>query len=133
MGQVIQVALALPLRDGLVLAGLRLDDPALGRCWEFPGGKIRSGERPEEAAARELLEETGLALSNPEPLCAFPYRYGDRSLELHCYLARVWIGTVKDDPARNWSWFSPAALARLAMPAANRRILAELAAEIGRE
>jgi 8-oxo-dGTP diphosphatase len=121
------------VRDGQVLAGLRPDDPFLGRCWEFPGGKFRPGERPEEAAARELNEETGLECGHMEPLCSFSYDYDDRSLELHCYLVRNWTGTLKKDPARNWSWFSSSELGRLTMPEANRIIISELAAEIGYE
>ena len=129
MEQIQQIALVLPFRDGRILAGLRVGDPAFRGCWEFPGGKIRPGELPEEAAARELLEETGLQAGDLEPLCTFPHRYADRALELHCFIARAWSGTLKADPARNWTWFSGDDLGHLAMPEANRRILSELGRE----
>jgi len=46
-------------RAGRVLLVLRANPPAQGR-WSIPGGRIEAGERAEEAAVRELLEETGL-------------------------------------------------------------------------
>ena len=46
-------------RDGLFLAVARKGEP---RALGFPGGKLESGETPEEAAARELEEETGLVV-----------------------------------------------------------------------
>lgn len=47
-------------RDGLFLIGRRLEDDSYGGFWEFPGGKIESGETPEECLERELMEELGV-------------------------------------------------------------------------
>jgi len=44
--------------------------PALGQ-WSIPGGKIRLGETMQEAAEREVLEETGLRIRAKEPLFTF--------------------------------------------------------------
>lgn len=60
----IPAAIAAVVRDGHVLLVRRANPPDVGR-WAFPGGKIDAGERIEEAAARELLEETGV---RAEPL-----------------------------------------------------------------
>jgi len=133
VGPVTRVALVLPVRDDRFLAGLRIGDAAFDGCWEFPGGKINPGENPEQAAVRELMEETGLSASDLEPLCTFPHRYADRDLKLHCYLARKWSGPLKDDPTRNWTWFTLAELEQMTMPQANRRILKELAVDPDRE
>lgn len=47
-------------RGDLVFLSKRRDDQALGGYWEFPGGKVESGEAPEAALARELREELGV-------------------------------------------------------------------------
>lgn len=51
--------------DGLVLAVSRKDDPS---AWGTPGGKVDPGETPEQAAARELTEETGLVAVKLTPV-----------------------------------------------------------------
>jgi 8-oxo-dGTP diphosphatase len=45
------------LRDGRVLACRRTGPPDLAGCWEFPGGKVESGESDRQALVRELAEE----------------------------------------------------------------------------
>jgi 8-oxo-dGTP diphosphatase len=55
----IAAAIAVVVREDNVLLVRRANPPDAGR-WGFPGGKINSGETIEEAAIRELLEETGV-------------------------------------------------------------------------
>ena len=57
---VTSIAVAVVEHEGRVLIGQRPPGTALAGYWEFPGGKIGAGERAEEAARRECLEETGL-------------------------------------------------------------------------
>lgn len=63
----IAATIAAVIRDGHVLL-VRRANPPDENCWAFPGGKIEAGERIEAAAARELLEETGVVA---EPLHVF--------------------------------------------------------------
>jgi mutator protein MutT len=63
----IPATIAAVIRDGQVLLVRRANPPDQGR-WAFPGGKIELGERIEDAAARELFEETGVTA---EPLTVF--------------------------------------------------------------
>lgn len=59
-------------------------------CYEFPGGSIEEGNTPEEAAERELLEETGYIADRLEPLgCIYPsYGYSDEKIHLFIAFCR---------------------------------------------
>jgi mutator protein MutT len=72
------IAVAVVQYAGRVLIGRRPDHALLAGLWEFPGGKVRAGEPPHEAAARECQEETGLAVRVLGPLAevTHPYDYG---------------------------------------------------------
>ena len=58
-----QIAVAVVLQSGCVLAGIRSDTAAeCPGAYEFPGGKVEPHENPNQAAARECLEETGIEI-----------------------------------------------------------------------
>jgi 8-oxo-dGTP diphosphatase len=121
------VALALPLRGVRLLVGRRPVGVHLAGYWEFPGGKIAAGERPEVAAGRELKEETGLIAQELEPLLVFVHDYADRTIRFHVFLAPEPQGEPRGERCRNWTWKSLAEIQRLRMPAANARVLETLA------
>ena len=57
---VLVAAVALVDADGRVLISKRPEGKQLGGLWEFPGGKVEAGERPEAALIRELKEELAI-------------------------------------------------------------------------
>ena len=59
------VACALIDADKRVLIAQRPEGKALAGLWEFPGGKLEPGERPEQTLIRELPEEIGITVSEP--------------------------------------------------------------------
>ena len=104
---------ALVLRDGKVLLVKRGIEPFKG-CWDIPGGFMESHETPEQAAIRELREETGLAITDLNYLIAVPDIYGETPADgvepdftLNIYFtARAESGEpVADDDAAEVRWF----------------------------
>lgn len=119
------IAVAVVLCGNRVLVGRREAGSHLAGMLEFPGGKVRAGERPEAAALRELREETGLDAVLESCLLVQEYAYGERRLRLHFFLCRR--EEYPPPPARPpFRWEETAGLAADRFPAANAAILARL-------
>ena len=62
--------------------------------WEFPGGKIESGEEPEEALVREIEEELDVTVSVGEFLCSVEYDYPEFHLSMYCFFCYIENGEI---------------------------------------
>jgi 8-oxo-dGTP diphosphatase len=126
----IVVAAALIDDDGRVLLQQRLPARSMGGLWEFPGGKVEPGERPEAALARELDEELGIGV-DPGSLVPAAFASADnagRHMLLLLYLCRQWRGEPAPLDAAALNWLRPAAMAGLEMPPADKPLVAALEA-----
>ena len=123
------VAAALVDADDRVLVAQRPAGGSLAGLWEFPGGKIETGETPEAALVRELAEELGItvAASALEPVTFVSHAYADFHLLMLLYLCRDWQGTPHGQQGQPLHWARPAALAALPMPPADVPLVAVLA------
>src|SRR5512143_2558571 len=88
------VACALIDADKRVLIAQRPEGKALAGLWEFPGGKVEPGERPEQTMIRELHEGLGIAVAEPclAPLTFASHAYETFHLLMPLYGCRRWEG-----------------------------------------
>ncbi|MHC4402720.1 MAG: (deoxy)nucleoside triphosphate pyrophosphohydrolase [Planctomycetota bacterium] len=115
------IAVAVVWHEGRVLIGRRLQGKALEGFWEFPGGKVSTGETPREAAARECREETGLAVCVGDRYLETVYDYEHGRVRLH-FFAAVPVDPV-ETPREPFRWVRVSDLARYAFPPANGPLL----------
>ena len=91
--------------------------------WEFPGGKIESGESAEQALARELKEELAITVIAATPLITVKHQYPDLAVQLNVFLVEHFSGDAKSCEGQPFKWVNPAELANHAFPAANQPII----------
>lgn len=119
------VAAALVDADGRVLVQRRPSGKPMAGLWEFPGGKVDTGERPEAALVRELQEELDIDtdIACLVPACFASEPIGERHLLLLLYLCRKWRGVPQPRHADALQWVQPKALRALDMPPADRPLI----------
>jgi 8-oxo-dGTP diphosphatase len=118
------IAIAVVQHAGQVLVGRRGDSAALAGYWEFPGGKVLSGESPAAAAARECLEETGLAVHIIGPLASVKHTYDYGPLGLEFFTAEPL--DAEQLPLAPFRWVPLAELPQYRFPPANAEVIARL-------
>lgn len=114
-------AVALIDRDGRVLLAQRPAGKRMAGLWEFPGGKIETGETPEAALIRELGEELGIdtAESCLAPLTFASHSYDDFHLLMLVYVCRKWTGTPRPLEGGELVWVRASRLRDYEMPPAD--------------
>src|SRR5499427_6884365 len=100
------VACALVDADKRVLIAQRPAGKSLAGLWEFPGGKVEPGERPETTLIRELHEEIGITVSEPclAPLTFASHAYETFHLLMPLYICRRWEGFVTAREGQALAW-----------------------------
>ncbi len=122
----VRAAVVVLSRRGRWLVQQRGPDQLLGGLWEFPGGRIEPGERPETAARRELREETGRAAGPLVDRGIVRHAYSHFTVELHVFEgADAADGPARAGPGRRW--VRPDELLALPLPKATEKIVARLA------
>lgn len=119
------VAAALVDGEGRVLLQQRAPGRAMAGLWEFPGGKVEEGERPEAALARELEEELGIAVEI-ESLTPTAFASADndgRHMLLLLYLCLEWRGEPRPLDAAALRWVRPDEMSALPMPPADEPLI----------
>jgi 8-oxo-dGTP diphosphatase len=122
------VAAALIDTDNRVLIAQRPLGKQLGGLWEFPGGKLEPGERPEEALVRELAEELGVTVESRDlsPLTFASHAYEAFHLLMPLYVCRRWLGEPSSREGQALAWARPSELDAAVMPPADAPLIAPL-------
>jgi 8-oxo-dGTP diphosphatase len=127
---VLVAACALVDQDGRVLIAERPAGKTMAGLWEFPGGKVERGERPEETLIRELKEELGITVSEAclAPLTFASHAYQDFHLLMPLFVCRRWDGMVSAQEQQRLAWVKPNRLRDYKMPPADEPLVAHLMA-----
>lgn len=122
------VAVALIDKDGRILIAQRPEGKQLAGLWEFPGGKVETGERPEETLIRELREELGITVKEAclAPLTFASHAYDDFHLLMPLYVCRRWEGFAKSLEGQALKWVRPVDLRLYPMPPADEPLIPHL-------
>jgi 8-oxo-dGTP diphosphatase len=118
-------ACALVDADGRILLAQRPPGKALAGLWEFPGGKVEAGERPEETLIRELNEELGITVKQEclAPLTFASYPYETFHLLMPLYICRRWEGIAAPREGQTLKWVRATALRDYPMPPADEPLI----------
>ena len=101
----VEVAAAVIERpDGTFLLGRRPPDGIYSGWWEFPGGKVESGETPHDALVRELQEELGITVEHAYPWIMREHAYEHAHVRLHFFRVTQWSGELRDLQHDLLSW-----------------------------
>lgn len=126
---VLVAACALIDADGRVLIAQRPAGKVMAGLWEFPGGKVEAGERPEQSLIRELREELGIVVKEEclAPLTFASHAYPDFHLLMPLYVCRRWEGIVEAREQQALKWVRPNHLRNFPMPPADEPLIPHLA------
>lgn len=118
------IAVGVVWHEGKILIARRKEDQMLGGLWEFPGGKIKAGETAQDAAVRELHEETGLVVRAHQNYCTIKHAYTHFKITLRAIACEVVSGCATPHTSDELRWVTPAELNDYPFPTANKKVIA---------
>lgn len=126
MKKLIVVALALKNKIGEILVVQRPESTYYPFYWEFPGGKLESGETPEEGLCREIFEEIDIKLdpNNLSPLSFTTHQYPHAHVTILLFSCDKWAGEIRlKENQPGFKWVKPNEIKDLKLPEGNYKIL----------
>ena len=115
--------------SGRVLVGRRLAGTHMAGYWEFPGGKRRPGERPQDTLARELREELGITVLGAEFMAQLTHHYPERCVHLELWRFDTFKGEPFAREGQPLAWVTPENLLSLPLLPADQPLVEALLAQ----
>ncbi|MCF6266012.1 MAG: 8-oxo-dGTP diphosphatase MutT [Desulfuromusa sp.] len=125
----VEVCAAIIQHQEKVLITLRPEDKRLGGYWEFPGGKIETGESPQFALVRELHEELDIEIRVGSLLETVHHSYEWGTVLILAYLCTWKSGEIKHLEVADHCWVAPANLLNYDILEADQPIIKKLQEE----
>ena len=120
---------AIVFKDNEVLLVRRANQPSQD-VWAIPGGNVKLGESLQQAAEREMMEETGVRIQAGAPVFIFDYIDRDDSgrVKFHYVIVDMVAAYISGEPragddAAEARWISPRAIKTLKVSAMTRELL----------
>jgi len=124
--KIVHVAVGVIKAGNTLFICKRPDDKHQGGLWEFPGGKVESGEGVFEALKRELHEEVALTINSSSELMVIEHDYGDKCVKLAVHLVTDFSGDAHGAEGQKSAWVAIDKLDEYNFPAANVDIINKL-------
>lgn len=118
-----RVAVGVIERRGRLLITRRREGALLGGLWEFPGGKIRAEETPQEACVREIREETGLNVRVDHFVTRVRHAYSHFRVEIDVFRCSCTGGRIRLSGPVDYRWILLEETSQYAFPTANRKFI----------
>jgi A/G-specific adenine glycosylase len=118
--------------QGKIYIQKRLADDVWPNLWEFPGGRMKEGETPEQALVREYEEETSFRIHGLKKICSIRHSFTRYRVTLHCYRCRLRGKATEPilNAAQEYRWAEPDELDNFAFPAPHRWLIKRFADEL---
>ncbi|HVO62702.1 MAG TPA: (deoxy)nucleoside triphosphate pyrophosphohydrolase [Terriglobales bacterium] len=120
---------ALIMQKGKILVCQRTRHQTMPLKWEFPGGKIETGEQPRDALRRELDEELGIDAKIGEEVARIEHKYKNGgAVELRFYAVHEYKGDIENRIFRDVQWADRKKLPNFDFLDADLQLVKDLAA-----
>ena len=111
-----------------ILIAKRAEHKHQGGCWEFPGGKVETGETVRQALDRELEEELGIEVVTASSLMTVNHNYNDKQILLDVWQVTEFTGTARGNEGQAVRWIKIEEFGNYPFPEANRGIIERIKA-----
>lgn len=110
----------------------RLADDVWGGLWEFPGGRLKNGETPEQAARREIAEETEFRVTDLRHFATVVHYYTKYRVTLYSFFCRLQDGQLTPvlHAASQFQWIERFEIKNFAFPSGHRKLIEKMETEL---